>query len=517
MNMSMKEPRKEKNENRDYTVNCDYTENRDYTENCDYTENRKHAGNHEHSESGQYSGRFPRLLLCAGASGSGKTLITCGLLQVLRKRYLKPVSFKCGPDYIDPLFHETVLGIPSRNLDTFFTDSETTRYLFCRNASGADISVIEGVMGYYDGLAGTSLKASSYDVARVTRTPAVLIVDCRGMSLSMVPIIQGFLRYREPSCIQGVILNRVPSMLYSVMKARIERELGIKVYGYVPVLHDFTLESRHLGLVLPNEIDGLRENIQKLACELEKTLDVDRLLDLAQSAPPLCASVPVDIPCIEGDAGAAGTPRPRIAVARDEAFCFLYADNLALLEMCGAVPFFFSPLHDKALPAADGLLLPGGYPELHAEALSSNTSMLASIRGSLKDGLPCMAECGGFMYLQQEMEDMEGISWPMACVLPGKAFQTSRSQRFGYISLESVKEQMLGDIKGELKGHEFHYYDCTHNGTSFLAKKPVRDKSWYCIEGTGTMIAGFPHLYYWSCPKAAAAFVRTCAGRIKKR
>ena len=230
---------------------------------------------------------FPRVMLAAGASGSGKTMITCGILQALQNRNMKVSAFKCGPDYIDPLFHEKVLKTKSRNLDTFFTEEEMTRYLFAKNAAGSDLSVIEGVMGYYDGLGGISTTASAYDLARVTQTPAVLIVNTNGMSLSVLAHIKGFLEYKEKSQIKGVILNRMSPMLYKEMKQMIESELHIRCYGCVPTVEDCFLESRHLGLVLPGEVELLEEKLKKLAGILEETLDIDGLLELAATAPEI--------------------------------------------------------------------------------------------------------------------------------------------------------------------------------------------------------------------------------------
>ena len=231
--------------------------------------------------------RLPRIMLAAPASGSGKTLVTCGILQALVNRGLRVASFKCGPDYIDPMFHSRVIGARSGNLDTFFTDGETTRYLFGRVASEADISVIEGVMGYFDGLGGISEQASSSDVARTLDAPVVLVVNCRGMSLSVLALIQGFVEYRKPGQIRGVILNQLPASLYPDLKARIEEGLPVRVLGYVPKAEDLVLESRHLGLVLPGEIERLREKLQKLAALLEETLDLEGLISMAREAPQL--------------------------------------------------------------------------------------------------------------------------------------------------------------------------------------------------------------------------------------
>lgn len=444
--------------------------------------------------------KYPRFLLAAGASGSGKTLITCGILQALKNRGLTAASFKCGPDYIDPMFHEKVLKTKARNLDTFFTGEEMTRYLFAKNAAGADISVMEGVMGYYDGLGGISDTASAYDLARVTGTPAVLIVNTRGMSLSALAYIKGFLEYRRDSRICGVILNQMSAGLYPEISSRIEAELGVRVYGYVPKVTDCLIESRHLGLVLPDEVERLEEKLQKLARVLEESLDIEGLLKLAESAGPL----PGGKMQLSGDLPG---PPATIAVARDEAFCFIYEDNLQLLRECGARIVEFSPIHDRHIPAeADGLLLYGGYPELYARELSGNTTMLADVRGKIAGGMPCMAECGGFMYLHRTMEDMEKRKWRMAGVIDAEAYRTEKLTRFGYVELKEAA------ALEKIRGHEFHYFDSTDNGESFLARKPLRKRSWRCMHRTDTLLAGFPHLYYYSNPKLAEEFVKKCAG-----
>ena len=304
--------------------------------------------------------KIPRILLAAGASGSGKTLITCGLLQALVNRGLKVASFKCGPDYIDPMFHSRVIGTRSRNLDTFFTDGDRTRYLLAKNASDCEIAVMEGVMGYYDGVGGITSRASAYDLASTTDTPAILIVNSRGMSVSLAAYVKGFLEYKKDSHICGVIFNQMSPMLYPRMKKLLEEELSVKVLGYVPKVEDCVIESRHLGLVLPEEIPELKSRLQKLSEVLEKTLDIDGILELAGEAPELAA--PETEMLIQKDTafGYRTEEKVRIGVADDEAFCFFYADNLNLLEQMGAELVRFSPIHDRELPEdLDGLLLPG--------------------------------------------------------------------------------------------------------------------------------------------------------------
>ncbi len=455
--------------------------------------------------------KIPRILLAAGASGSGKTLITCGLLQALVNRGKKVASFKCGPDYIDPMFHSRVIGTKSRNLDTFFTGRERTAYLLGKNAADCDIAVMEGVMGYYDGLAGTTTKASAYDLADTTDTPVIFIVNSKGMSVSLAACIKGFLEYRENSHIKAVIFNQMSPMLYPRMKELVEEELGIRVLGYVPRVEDCVIESRHLGLILPEEIPELKERLLKLAETLEKSLDVEGILALAEEAPSLDAPEEPD----RGEAAFSyrAPERVRVGVARDEAFCFFYEDNFRLLEEMGAELIWFSPVHDAHLPEAlDGVLLYGGYPELNGKALEDNASMRGELRGAILGGMPCMAECGGFMYLHEEMEDMDGIFRKMAGVIPGRVFCTSRLTRFGYIRLSSKEGvSALGeDSLNGIPAHEFHYFDSYNCGEAFHAEKPQSNRGWDCIHGTDRMMAGFPHLYYYAAPRIPAAFLKKC-------
>ncbi len=462
--------------------------------------------------------KIPRILLAAGASGSGKTLITCGLLQVLANRGIPTASFKCGPDYIDPMFHSRVIGTKSRNLDTFFTSPEITRYLLGKNARDCRIAVMEGVMGYYDGVGGTTSRASAYDLASVTDTPVILIVNSRGMSVSLAAYVKGFLEYKSDSRIRGVILNQMSPMLYPRMKALLEKELGIAVLGYVPKVEDCVIESRHLGLVMPDEIPKLKERLKKLAGILEETLDMEGILRLAESAPELDADGQPkglsDFSCRKGKNAAP----VRIGAARDEAFCFFYEDNFQLLKEMGAELVFFSPMHDKGLPEnLDGLLLYGGYPELNGPVLEKNVSMRREIAEKIGGGMPCMAECGGFMYLHQEMEGMDGEIYRMAGVIPGRVFRTPRLARFGYVTLKQKKPVLGRENLGSIPAHEFHYFDSESCGEDFLAEKPQSSRSWNCIHGTETMLAGFPHLYYYGNPKIPEAFLNQCASYRERR
>lgn len=445
----------------------------------------------------------PRLLVAATASGAGKTTVVCGLLRALRRRGVRVQACKCGPDYIDPQFHREVIGVPSRNLDLFLADADLVRELLAAGAAKSDVTVVEGAMGYYDGI-GEGTDASSYDVARATQTPVVLVVDARGRALSVAAEVAGFARFREPSLVAGVILNRAPRGFCARLRAMVERETGVPVLGCVPQLDAATLGSRHLGLVGAREVEDLGARVDVLADALEEGVDLEALLGIARGAVPL-SSGPREVP---GPCAA----RPVVAVARDEAFCFYYEDSLALLERLGARVASFSPLRDDALPpGACGLYLGGGYPELHAEALSRNVAMRARVREAIEAGMPTIAECGGFLYLHQTLEDARGREWPMAGAVGGRAFPLGRLASFGYVTMTARQDGLLAGAGQSLRAHEFHYWESSEPGAAFHAQKPQGARGWDCVVGTPTLHAGFPHLYLNGCPEAARRFVDACA------
>ncbi len=495
---------------------------------------------------------IPRILITAGKSGTGKTMVTCGILEVLKRKGFQITAYKCGPDYIDPMFHREVLGIPGYNLDIFLCGRRMMReLLFCHSISGkgisekkisgveqgADhrISVIEGVMGYYDGLGGISYKASTYDVADATDTPSVMVVNCKGASVSLIPYIQGFLKYQdekaENSHIQGVILNRISPAMYERLKALVENETSVRVYGYVPDIKDFRFESRYLGLKMPEEVEEIKEKLKKLGELLEESLDIDGLVKLAGSAPPLqtdgkgiCSRRKSSV----GKDSKAGKDEVisirewtqdslRIGVAMDEAFCFIYQDNLNILEGMGAEIIPFSPLHDAELPdRLDGIIFYGGYPELHTKKLSENQSMRKQIKQAVSEGMPCIAECGGFMFLMESIRDERGTAYPMCGVFGGESFPTSSLRRFGYVTLRGGKVFGRKDA-GDILAHEFHYCDSERCGESFVAKKPLSDREWKCMISTDTILAGYPHIHYAGSPKVAEAFLDACSDYRRKK
>ena len=446
---------------------------------------------------------LPRVLLAAPKSGAGKTTVVCGLLQALVNRGMHPAACKCGPDYIDPLFHSEVIGAKGCNLDLFFTEEDTARHLMAQSADGCEIAVLEGVMGYYDGLGGVTDRASAYHVATATETPVILVLDARGTSLSLCAQLKGFLEFRKPSSIQAVLLNRCSAMQFPMLQKAIAAECGVPVLGYLPALPQCALESRHLGLVTAQEVADLQEKLRILAETLTETVDLEALLHLARSAPPLHWE--------EAEIAPERTDGPVLAVAKDKAFCFYYRENFRLLQALGAKIVEFSPLTDKELPPCDGLYLGGGYPELYTKQLSENRTMRESIAQAIRAGLPTFAECGGFLYLHQEMTGEDG-TFPMVGVIPGGCRNTGKLRRFGYVTLTAKHDNLLCGAGESIRAHEFHYFESDSNGAEFHAEKPVTGRGWECIHATNTLFAGFPHLYFPANPEFARRFVRRMRG-----
>lgn len=448
--------------------------------------------------------QIPRIMIAAAGSGSGKTTLTCAILKALMDMGHHPTSCKCGPDYIDTMFHSSVLGAPSTNLDLYFFDDNTAKNLLSENSSKGDITVIEGVMGYYDGLGIDSTESSSYHVACVTNTPVILVVNSRGAALSVLATIKGFLEFRPDSNIKGVILNNCTASTYAVLKGVIEREFKgeVKPLGFMPRMKDCELESRHLGLVTAAEVADLNEKLDRLKSQALESIDMDALVELAGSAAEL-EYEPLEIRKMDKPV--------RIGVARDKAFCFYYEDSLELLKKMGAELVDFSPLEDKALPAGlDGLYLGGGYPELYTEKLSANSTMLQSVKSAIESGLPTIAECGGFMYLTEKIGE-----YLMVGALPGECSDKSKLMRFGYVKIRAEKDNMLMPAGHEISAHEFHHWDCTVNGSDFTATKR-NGKTWQAVTANDHLYAGFPHFNFYTDMSLAEHFLEACE-RYKER
>ena len=343
-------------------------------------------------------------MISAMQSGAGKTVMSCALMAALKRRGLQVQAFKSGPDYIDPMFHSRVLGVESRNLDLFLQGEAGVRRSF--SSGRGDVALVEGAMGYYDGLNGGT-EASAWELARTLQLPTVLVLRVKGNGITLAAQVCGMQHLRPESRIAGLLLCDCSEGQAEYFKEILERECGLPVLGYLPPMEEAHLESRHLGLLTAAEIDDFQMRFDRIAQQAKRSIDLNRLLELSAEIEPAAGygrqgSIPeerVSSETVQPGTGSRDKTRPccRIAVARDEAFCFHYADNLDALRQAGAELVFFSPLHDTHLPEAEGLWLCGGYPELHAKQLSENNRVRREIRERVLNGCPTVAECGGFL------------------------------------------------------------------------------------------------------------------------
>lgn len=486
-----------------------------------------------------------RILFAGLSSGSGKTAVTCACLRALQKKGISATSFKCGPDYIDPMFHQRVLGIPGENLDLFFADAKTLQRQIACYEQRCKIAVLEGVMGYYDGLGGVSDRDSTWDVACATNTPVILVVRPKGASLTIAAQVQGMLSFRKRNQLAGILLNGCSERMARLLAPMLEEQTGLPVVGFLPYVEDASFESRHLGLVTAQEVGALSEKVDRLADAFLQHVDLEQVLRIAATADSVGenteqkdntvtakgaekAGAPTDRAAASWAADVAEPARQnrstavqfsipaarrlRIGIAQDTAFCFYYEENKRALRQQGLELVEFSPMEDKKLPEGIcGLYLGGGYPELHAGKLSENSGMRHAIFEAVRHGMPTIAECGGFLYLQKELEDADGQVWEMTGVLDGSGFRTNRLQRFGYAVMTAKENSMLFEKGESIPVHEFHYWDCTQNGTAFEMKKPVGNKTWEGSVAGSSLYAGFPHLYFLAEPRLAERFARAAA------
>ena len=425
-----------------------------------------------------------RLVVAGTHSGAGKTTTAIGLMAAFARRGLRVQPYKAGPDYIDPTWHTAVTGVPSRNLDLWMLSKATVKRLASRPA---DVSIIEGVMGLFDGPGSTA------ELARLLKAPVVLVVDGHGMAGSAAAIVRGYETLERGVQVAGVILNRVSGAShYQLLREAIERHCRARVLGYLPKDEQLRLPERHLGLVPAREAGRIGELADRLVGHLEKTVDLDAVIEIARAVPPLDQSSR-HIP--DAVAASPNGPSARIAVARDDAFCFYYEDNLDLLRFYGAELVFFSPLAAERLPDnVGGVYFGGGFPELFADQLR-NSSLAEDLKG-----LPIYAECGGLMFLN------------LIGVLPGRVEMTDRLQHFGYCEVEGRGTFLLKP--GEtIRGHEFHYSTWDHEGISPAVLARRRRTGSERLEGyaAGQLHASYVHLHFHSCRRLARRFVRAAA------
>lgn len=435
-------------------------------------------------------------VLAGTGSGCGKTTVTLGLLKLLQQRGLRVQPYKVGPDYLDTGWHTALCGVPSRNLDSFMLPPAILNALFCEHMQQADIAVIEGVMGLYDGYGTDPNYCSSAAMAKQLGCPVILLVDGKAVSTSIAATVMGFQHFDPSLNIAGVIVNRVNSdSHFQLLKSAIERYCNLPVLGYVPRAEGVSLPERHLGLVTARESTLDSQPWLDFAAGLESTLDIDRLLALSELA---------ELPAGEWPAATLHGDGLTLALADDEAFNFYYPDNLALLERAGVTIVRFSPLHDSVLPDCQMLWLGGGYPELHARALAANTPMLEQLRAAHRRGVAIYAECGGLMYLGSTLEDAQGDIHAMADILPGASKMGKRLTRFGYCEAQAERQTLLAAPGEVLRGHEFHYSDFSAQLPATMACRKTRDgailQQWQGGWQIGNTFASYLHLHFAQRP-----------------
>lgn len=455
---------------------------------------------------------IPRLVIAAPHSHAGKTTITLALMAALSRRGLQVAPFKVGPDYIDPQLHQRAAGRASYNLDTYLVPPDRVQETFAHAAHDADIAIIEGVMGLFDGSSPTSRVGSTAEVASLLQAPIVFVVDASGMAASVGALVRGFRTYDPEAWVAGVILNRLGGEgHYRYLLPALAQE-GVEVLGYLPKQMDVEIPERHLGLLPASEADRVTPLLDRLSDLVEQHVDVDRTIALARTAP---AWAPTRVSKSPSPSAA---PRIRVAWAQDEVFHFTYQENLDLLSAAGAEIVMFSPLRDAALPEAiDAVWLGGGFPELYAEALAANTSMRQAMRAAGESGLPIYAECGGLMYLCDWLEDQQGQRYPQAGLISGGTRMTDRLQQFGYAQATFLHDTLLGPAGTTVRGHRFHYsvYEpgpsppaCAYQMTRHRTGETHPEG--FCH---GNVLATYFHIHLGSQPQMATSLVDFCCRR----
>jgi cobyrinic acid a,c-diamide synthase len=452
----------------------------------------------------------PRLVIAGASSGVGKTSVSVGLIRVLRGRRLRPQPFKVGPDYIDPTHLALAAGRSCPSLDTWMLGSGRTAALFARATADADLAVVEGMMGLFDGYAPESDAGSAAEVARLLAAPVVLVLDASAMARSAAAVVLGFRDLDPRVHLAGIVANRVGGPGHAALLRRaIEPATGVPLLGWLPVIPEAALRERHLGLVPTREDAAAARAAEELAAAFARTVDVDALLAAARSAAALPAALVPDAPVRVR----ARRSTVRLGIALDAAFTFYYPDTLDLLQAAGAELVPFSPLDDAHLPTGlAGLYLGGGFPEEHAEALAANETLRAELCAAITDGLPCYAECGGLMYLCRLLRDATGGEHPMVGAVPAVSAMCAGSDglTLGYREATAVKDTLLCRTGEVVRGHEFHH--------SALDEPPGADAAYRFAEtgglegyARGNLLATYLHLPFAGFPPAAERFVAACA------
>ncbi len=455
------------------------------------------------------------IIIAAPHSGSGKTTVTIGIMASLRLRGLKVAPFKVGPDFIDPGYHRLATGRPSVNLDGWICTPDFVRETFARHSAEADIAVIEGVMGLFDGIGGQGEAGSTAQIAKLTGSPVILVVDGKGQSRSVAALVKGFAEFDPQVKIAGVIFNNVASESHGRLLREAVESLagGVRVLGCIPRDEQLQIPSRHLGLLTAEEQSLPPGFLDHLAEVVRANVDLGLIWAVST---PHWLDQPLPFTGGRQSGRSAGSP-VRLAIARDEAFCFVYEDNLRLLQEAGAELVYFSPLRDSDLPAGcAGIYLPGGYPELHAETLAANLQLRRAIRGAITDGMPVYAECGGFIYLSQVIVEQHiklPIRHEMVGIFPVSTRLLKKRKALGYREVELLANTIIGRRGAVARGHEFHY--------SEMDGMPVKIPRCYQVSRPGVVLgeegfrqqnclASYIHLHFGSNRDIAPALVASC-------
>ncbi|MFB5192975.1 cobyrinate a,c-diamide synthase [Alicyclobacillus fastidiosus] len=449
----------------------------------------------------------PRMVIAGTHSGAGKTTVTLALMAALTRRGMKVQGFKVGPDYIDPSYHSAVTKVPSRNLDTWLMKGEIVREVFDRGSERADISIIEGVMGLYDGKDPLSNAGSTAHVSLLLEAPVVLVVDVASMARSAAAMVLGFQQMEPRLRLAGVIVNQVGSKgHYELVKAAIEQVCKVPVVGYFTRREAMQIPERHLGLIPALERQEMAPLIESLADAADESIDVDAIIGLAN----LHAAWEAPTPSLF-----VGEPRAKtvtLAVARDSAFNFYYPENLELLEWYGAKLVYFRPLEGEVVPAdADGVYIGGGFPEEFAKRLAGQRHVLESVRCAAHQGMPIYAECGGFMFLTKTLTDAHGSLHEMAGIVPAAVCMQSELAAIGYREVTARTDNLLL-LRGEAaRGHEFHYSTAVFDGVGWPYAYDTKGWS-VTLEGyaQGNVLAGYTHLHFASNPAMVERFIQAC-------
>ncbi len=443
--------------------------------------------------------KIPRIVIAATHSGAGKTTITCGIISALRKRGLKVQSYKVGPDYIDTGFHEIATGRPAKNLDSWLVGKDKLEEIFYNSIGDADIAIIEGVMGLYDG--GRGGISSTAEIAKILNAPVILVIDAKSAGISVAATALGFREFDKNLNVAGVILNRIGSDSHEKMIVDALNKINIKSFGAIRRNEEIILPSRHLGLIQATE-NNFADVLDKISEKISAQINLDEILNLAEKfseSKKIYSLIPNNYSL-------------KIGVAKDEAFSFYYDESLRELEKLGAEIIFFSPLHDENLPKVDGIIFGGGYPELFAAQLEGNKKIRSEIKRAAENNLPIYAECGGYMYLMNFLTDFEGKIFEMCGIIPTQAIMTEKLQMVGYVDATIKKNCILGKIGEKIHAHEFHFSKEIGNLAEniFSCEKLRTGEKYFAGYADKNIVASYLHIHFAGCPNAAENFIKSC-------